>query len=165
MGHMVCPRCHYCMSCQNNTRHEPVGFETACWTESRWFSELQWQSADLESLFVKVFKPLNVYFPVFWKTSSTRRTRRSWRLIRRWRTSWLIVMHINDFHRIWFQVERPQLVRWKYVLSEKITILYNSSEILTSKQRPDFSWKWTPTSCVVWDEYIVFLFYQYGNVF
>ena len=125
-----------------------MGFETACWTESRWFLELQGQSADLESIFVKIFKPLNVYFPVFWKTWSTRTTRRSWRLIRRWRTSWLIVMHINDFHGIWFQVERPQLVRWKYVLFEKITILYNSSEILTSKQRSDFSWKWTQTSCL-----------------
>ena len=101
-------------------------------------------------LFVNFFEHLNVYFPVFeWSLKRLNSsTRRSWRFTRRWRTSWLIVMHINEFHRILFQVERPQLVRWKYLILERMTILYtfgNSSEILTSKQPTSFflQSKWT----------------------
>ena len=104
-------------------------------------------------------------------------TRRSWRFTRRWRTSWLIVMHINEFHRILFQVERPQLVRWKYLILERMTILYtfgNSSEIMTLKQPTSFFPTKQMNSIVASKCLPLFLcmglvvpfsFHQYGNVF
>lgn len=116
----------------------------------------QEQTADRESLFVKLFQVHErLLLPVFWMTY-LKYSKNSKKLTLIWISmtfmeydfksrdhSWF-VENIFSLKRLHFSIQVKYWLRNSYQIFFKV----NSNQLLA-----------------VWDEYIVFLFYQYGNVF